>query len=203
MTKHIFHPRLVVLLLIIAVVGALRIPDSMQVTPWSGFSPVGAMAIFGGAYFTSKWKAFLFPLITLLIGDFLVSIFVHDGKYGIIYDGWYWIYAIYLLIVMAGRLLIKKVTIKNIVLASVLAAILHWLLSDLTMWIMGATDLRTMQPLSRDINGLIQCYIQGFPFMLNFLVGTLVYSGIMFGVFEWVKKNNPALQVSASAVNQQ
>jgi hypothetical protein len=119
MSKQIFHPRLLVLLLIIITVGAIRIPDSMQVTPWSGFSPVGAMAIFGGAYFTSRWKAFLFPMLTLLIGDFLVSIFVHDGKYGIIYDGWYWIYAIYLLIVLTGRWLIKKVTVANIVLASV------------------------------------------------------------------------------------
>jgi hypothetical protein len=198
MSKQNFHPRLAVLLILIIAAGAMRIPNSVQILPWSNFSPVGAMALFGGAYFNSKWKAVLFPLLTLLLGDLIVSIVVHKGQYGIIYDGWYWVYGIYLLIVLAGRLLIKKVTVKNIVVASVTAALMHWLLSDLAMWIMGATDLRTMQPLSHDLAGLIQCYTQGFPFMLKFLAGTLVYSGILFGVFEWLVKTNPELATTVA-----
>ena len=78
--------------------------------------------------------------------------------------------------------------------ASVIAAIIHWLLADLTVWIGGGTDLRTMQPLSRGIDGLMQCYVQGFPFMRNFLAGTLVYGAILFGGFEWAKRNLPQLK---------
>ena len=167
MSKQNLQPRLIVLLILIVAVGAIRIPNSVQILPWSNFSPVGAMALFGGAYFKSKWKAILFPLLTLLLGDLIVSIVVHKGQYGIIYDGWYWVYGIYLLIVLAGRLLIKKVTVKNIVVASVTVALIHWLLSDLIMWIMGATDLRTMQPLSRDLAGLLQCYVQDFLLCWN------------------------------------
>jgi hypothetical protein len=29
--------------------------------------------------------------------------------------------------------------------------------------------------------------------MKNFLLGTLVYSGIMFGAFEWMKQAKPSL----------
>jgi len=190
MPKQTFNPGLAVLLIIIVVAGLMRIPNAAQITPWSNFSPIGAMALFGGAYFTKIWKAFLFPLLTLFLGDLAISVFIFHGKYGFIYGGWYWIYGIFLLIVLLGRLIIRKVTIKNVIMASVSAAVLHWLLADLTMWIIGATDLRSMTPLSRDIHGLTQCYAQGFPLMKNFLAGTLVYSGIMFGAYEWIKKRN-------------
>ena len=70
------------------------------------------------------------------------------------------------------------------------------MLADFVVWVFGGTDLRTMQPLIRDVNGLVQCYIQGFPFMRNFLAGTIVYSGIMFGAFEWLKLKKPTLALA-------
>jgi hypothetical protein len=81
-------------------------------------------------------------------------------------------------------------------LAAITASLTHWMLADFTVWASGGTDLRTMTPLSRDWAGLMQCYIQGFPFMNNFLAGTLVYSALMFGTFEWMKVNKPALKVA-------
>jgi hypothetical protein len=194
MVKDSFSPRLLVLLAIILLTAALRVPNAAQVTPWAHLTPIGAIALFGGAYFT-KWKAWAFPLLALLLSDLAISFFVFNGKFGVLYGGWYWIYGIFVLIILLGRLIIKRVTVINIVAASVCAAVLHWLLSDLTVWLAGGKDLRTMLPLSRDINGLIQCYIQGLPFLKVFLTGTLLYSGIMFGVFEWAKKYNPSLQV--------
>ncbi|MEO8404365.1 MAG: DUF6580 family putative transport protein [Chitinophagaceae bacterium] len=202
MTKQTFNPKTGVLLIIILLTGIMRIPNATQITPWSNFSAIGAMALFGGTYFNKPWKAFLFPVLTLLLSDLAISLFIFHGKYGIIYGGWYWIYGIFLLIVLLGRWIISKVTVTNVVIASVSAALLHWLLADLTVWIGGGTDLRTMQPLSRDINGLIQCYTQGFPFMKNFLAGTLLYSGIMFGVFELMKMYNPKLVLAFDKNNE-
>lgn len=193
--KKTLDPRLVVLLVIIAATAALRIPNAAQLTSWSNFSPIGAMALFGGAYFTKRWKALLFPVLTLLLSDLVISQFVFHGKYGILYVGWYWVYGIFGLIVLLGRWLIPRVTVKNVAIAAVSASLCHWLLADLAVWIGGGTDLRTGRPLSRDIHGLIQCYTQGFPFMKNFLAGTLAYSAIMFSIFEWVKKVSPALQL--------
>lgn len=197
MQTQTFNPRSGILLIIIVATAAMRLPNAAQITPWSNFSSIGAMALFGGAYFNKQWKAFLFPVLTLFISDLAISLFVFHGKYGIIYGGWYWIYGIFLLIVLLGRWMIRRVTVTNVIVASVIAALTHWLLADLTVWIGGGTDLRTMQPLSRDINGLMQCYAQGFPFMKNFLAGTLVYSGIMFGIFELVKRYSPKLALAA------
>jgi hypothetical protein len=188
------NPRFAVLALFMIVVATMRIPNAAQLTPWANFTPIGAMGLFGGTYFTSKWKTFAFPLLTLFISDLIINVVVFDGKYGVMYSGWYIIYGIFAVIALLGKYMIKKVTVKNVLFATLTAAISHWLIADFTVWISGGTDLRTMTPLTKDWAGLIQCYAQGFPFMKNFLAGTLVYSGVMFGAFEWIKVKNPSLQ---------
>jgi hypothetical protein len=189
------NPRFTVLALFMIAVAAMRIPDSAQFTPWSNFTPIGAMGLFGGAYFSKNWKAVFFPLLTLFASDLIIQYFVLHGKYGIMYSGWYWIYGIFIIITLMGKWLIKTITVKNVLVSATMAALTHWLLADFTVWVSGGIDLRTMLPLSRDWAGLLQCYIQGFPFMLNFLAGTLVYSLMMFGSFEWMKSKNPALKL--------
>ena len=196
MTTEKINPRFVVLAIFMIAVAAIRIPNAAGLTVWSNFTPIGAMGLFGGAYFTKKWKAVLFPLLTLFASDIVINTFVFHGKYGIMYSGWYWIYSIFILITFIGKWLIKKVSVQNVLLAAVAASLSHWLLADFTVWIGGGTDLRTMTPLTKDWAGLQQCYIQGFPFMKNFLMGTLVYSGIMFGAFEWMKVKQPSLQLA-------
>jgi hypothetical protein len=50
-----------------------------------------------------------------------------------------------------------------------------------------------MQPLSKDFAGLMQCYLQGFPFMKNFMAGTFLYSCMMFGIVEWMYAKKSSL----------
>ena len=195
MSTEKFNPRILVLLVMMVGVAAMRIPNAAQLTLWANFTPIGAMGLFGGAYFTGKWKAYAFPLITLLISDLIINLFIFDGKYGVMYSKWYIIYGIFALIVFFGKILIKEVTIQNIVLASVVAALSHWLIADFTVWIGGGTDLRTMLPLTKNWAGLIQCYAQGFPFMKNFMMGNLVYSGILFGAFQFAEWRYPVLKL--------
>jgi hypothetical protein len=190
------NPRFAVLALLMLTVAAMRISNSAQLTAFSNFTPIGAMGLFGGAYFTKKWKAILFPLLALFASNIIIQAFVFDGKYGIMYSGWYWIYAIFIFITFIGKWLIKKVMIKNVLLAGITASLAYWLLADFSVWAGGGIDLRTMTPLSKDWAGLQQCYIQGFPFIKNFLLGTLAYSGIMFGAFEWMKAKQPSLKLA-------
>lgn len=198
MSTQKINPRIAVLLIIMIVVAAMRIPSAAQLMPWANFSPVGAMGLFGGAYFANKWKAFLFPLLTLFVSDLIISNFVLHGKYGVIYSGWYIIYGIFILVVLIGKWLLQKVSVVNVILASVVAALSHWLIADFSVWMSGGTDLRTMTPLTKDWAGLIQCYAQGFPFMQKFLLGNLVYSTIMFGSFSLAQQRFPVLKFQLS-----
>jgi hypothetical protein len=195
MIKRAINPRFTVLLVLITVAAFMRIPNAAQLTPWANFTPIGAMALFSGAYFTNKWKAFIFPLITLFLSDLIINIFVFDGKYGVVYSGWYIIYGIMVLVVFLGKWILQKVSVTNVLLASVAAAGIHWLIADFTVWLGGGTDLRTMTPLTKDWPGLLQCYAQGFPFMKYFLVSNLVYSAVLFGGFELAQKRYPVLSL--------
>lgn len=198
MSTQKINPRFGILLLLMMAAAAMRIPNAAQLTPWASFTPIGAMGLFGGAYFNSRWKAFIFPLLTLLVSDLIINVVVFDGRYGVMYSGWYIIYGIFVLIVFFGKWIIKKVSVKSIVLASVVAALSHWVIADFTVWISGGTDLSTMTPLTKNWAGLLQCYTQGFPFMKNFLIGNLVYSGILFGGFELAQYNYPVLKLQAA-----
>jgi len=196
MSLQKINPRFAVLALFMIIVAAMRIPNAAQLTSWSNFTPVGAMGLFGGAYFTKKWKAFAFPLLTLLASDLIINIFVYGGKYGIMYGSWYWVYGGFCAIVLMGSWFFKKVNIKNVLLTGVAATLIYWLIVDFGVFLFGCTDITTGETMDHSFSSLIKCYAQGAPYMKNFLIGTLVYSGIMFGAFEWMKARNPQLQVS-------
>jgi len=51
--------RTVVLILMILAAAAMRLVSFKYPLVLSNFTPVGAIALFGGAYFTDKWKAYL------------------------------------------------------------------------------------------------------------------------------------------------
>ncbi len=185
MTIQKINPTFSVLSVFMIAVALLRIPNAAGLSPLSNLTPIGAMGLFGGAYFSKNWKAFLFPMLTLLVSDLAINMLVFNGKYGVMYGGWYYIYGIFFLITLIGKYMLKKITVKNVLFAGIGASLMHWVIADFTVWAGGGTDLRTMLPLSRDWAGLQQCYIQGLPFMRNFMAGTLLYSAIMFGGYEF------------------
>lgn len=191
MTKTQLNPRVSLLLSIVILVGTARLINASCLNPLSNFTPIGAMGLFGGTYFSQRWKAFAFPLLTLLFSDLIINGMIYGGKYGIMYSGWMYNYAIFAGIVLLGKVLMKKVNLQNFLLSGVAASVGFWLLVDFGVWFGGGMDIRTGGPLSRDLNGLIQCYIQGYPYMLNFLAGTLGYGAVMFGAIEFAKIKLP------------
>jgi hypothetical protein len=153
----------------------------------TSFSPIGAMALFGGAYFTRRMASFAVPLLTLFISDAVLALTVYS-KYsnGILYSGWYWVYGAIALMVIAGIWLGKKINAINLVLAALAITIIHWVVTDLGVWI-GST----IYP--QTATGFAACLAAAIPFEKNFLLGSLVYGAIMFGAFEWIKKYRPTI----------
>ena len=72
---------------------------------------------------------------------------------------------------------------------------MHWLVSDLGVWLGGGTDITTGLPYTRDWHGIIMCYYLALPFMKNLLIGNLIFGTIFFGVFELLQKRFPVLQL--------
>jgi hypothetical protein len=194
--KKTFNPRFAVMLLLIAVAACTRFFSAAGYTPLINFTPIGAMALFGGAYFSEKWKALLFPLLTLFISDLIIEQVFYHGQYGLIYDGWYWTYGAFAIMVFLGKWIIKKVSVKNVLLAAVAVSLSHWLITDFGVWLAGGLDITTGLPYTHNLAGLIKCYYLALPFMKNVFLGTVFYGAIMFGGFELAQKQYPRLQLS-------
>lgn len=191
MSLQKFNPRFVVLLLLMIVAAAMRIPNAASLSPLSNFTPIGAMALFGGAYFQKNWKAYAFPLLTLLASDIVINTVVHQGKFGIMYSGWYWTYAAFALMVLTGKIVLKKITVKNIVIASLATVFIHWIVtSPACILLEGSMYPKTWA-------GYYTSLIAAIPYERNFIIGTLLYSGVLFGLFEWMKQRYSALQTKA------
>ena len=154
------------------------------------FTPIGAMALFGGTYFSERWKAFLLPLISLFLSDMIIQGMIHQGKYGFpLYESWYYVYGTFALIVLFGKWILKKVNIKNILLAGVAASLAHWIITDFGVWVSGCN----VSVYTKDLKGFLLCYYMAIPYLGGFLAGTLFYSAILFGVFEWAQRKYPVL----------
>jgi len=107
-----------------------------EISPLANFSPVGAMALFGGSYFNKSWKGIAFPLLTLFISGFILhqTVFKAYGN-GFLYNGWYWVYGAFALMTLAGRRIIRKVTVHTFLLSVFAWVFIHWIVTDIGVWI--------------------------------------------------------------------
>jgi hypothetical protein len=186
------NPRNAVLLLIIVVTAALRLASFSGWGPLTVFTPIGAMALFGGAYFSGNIKPFAFPLLTLFISDVVLTFTLFsDSEYrdGLLYNGWVWTYGAFALMTIAGKLIIRDITIKNIVIAVVVSTLIHWLVSDI-----GACIVEKQFTFSL----YTQRLITAIPYEWRFLGGTAIYSAILFGLFEWLQTKYTSLKPAVS-----
>lgn len=154
------------------------------------FTPIGAMALFGAACFSQRILSFTIPIVSLWLSDLVINNVMYAKYFDHFvwfYQGFYWTYGAFILIGLLGFVVLKKVRIQNILIASILASIVFFMVSNFGVW--AST---TMYP--DDLNGLIICYSAGLPFLKNTLMGDLVYTGVLFGVFEFAQYKIPSIQ---------
>ena len=153
MTTDKINLRTTILLIMIFAIGAIRVVFNFNhdISAIANFSPLGAMAIFGGAYFDKKWKAVVFPLLTLFVSDFILHQTVFKSySQGILYGGWYWVYGAILLMTIVGRWIMKKITTERFLLSVFACVLIHWIVTDIGVWY-GSHRF------SQDIAGFFDC----------------------------------------------
>lgn len=163
------------------------VPHAFALPGMFNISPIGGMALFGAAYFSRKYMAFLLPMLALWISNLLLD----NLFYTRYYDGFAWfsnweVYLAFALIVALGSWMFKKISAGRVLGASLSASILFFLVTNFFVWSGG-----TMY--SKNLGGLVACYINAIPFFWNTLAGDLFYAALLFGVFEWMKRQYPAL----------
>ncbi len=165
------------------------------------FTPLGAMGLFGAAYFSKRWLAFAVPFAAMWVSDLILDNVVYAQYYnGFQWFGHIWVYLAFALIVLIGFALLRKVNLPNTLVASLLASAIFYLVTNFGVWL-GSP----MYP--QNALGLMSCYAAGLPFysmelapplgfLLNGVLGDLFYSGVLFGVFELIKMRFPALKTA-------
>lgn len=154
-----------------------------------GFAPQWAIAIFSGFLFANnkKW-AFALPLLSMLLSDIIYEVLFSlkltniQGFYG---KGQIINYTLFALVTCVG-FFISKMSVARIVIASIAAPTIFFILSNFDVWITNTGYLR-----SKNFSGLMQCYADGLPFYKNSVIGTLIFAFVMFGSYYfYTNKNN-------------
>lgn len=179
-----FNPRTMTLLAMIIAAAASRIIPH----PWN-FTPIGAMCLFGGAYFERKWAAFFVPMAALLLSDVVLAYALYGGQgFSVTSMKYVW----FALTVLLGMTLRASNSVGRITTAAVAASVMFFVLSNFHVWLGSKMYPQTLA-------GLLTCYIAAIPFGLNMLAGNLFYSGVLFGGWEMLGKRWPALSTLAMA----
>lgn len=159
------------------------------------FTPVAAMALFGGAYFANRGWALLVPVLALLASDLVLGA-LHGGTYLDYYTSTAYLpsllanYASMLLTGVIGFGLRGRVGSARVLGSAVLASVLFFVISNFAVWVMAQG---TPYPGPCKL-GLGPCYVAAIPFFQWTLLGTVTYAALMFGGFAWLRGRVPALR---------
>lgn len=152
----------------------------------SNFTPIGAMALFAGAYIGNRFLSFIIPTVAMIISDALMG-----------FSGWAYpeqtitVYITFLLITLLGSGMRNNKGILRVGLFSISASLLFFVVTNFMVWIGGFYHSPALYTL--DLAGLVQCYVAGIPFLSPTLASDLMYNSILFGGFYLLQINLPKL----------
>jgi hypothetical protein len=130
------------------------------------FTPVEAIGLFAGAWLADRRLAFVVPLAAMALSDLIIGL--HEGMaiiYGLIACN-----------VWLGLRLGPNPSALRIGAYGLLAATIFFVVSNFAVWASGGGLGYT-----RDLAGLIACYIAAIPFFQYSLAGMAVYATLLFG----------------------
>lgn len=139
------------------------------------FTPIAAMALFGGVYLGKK-EAIIIPIVAMLVADYFIGFYNPVIMISV--------YGSFILIGLLGLWLKKNKTVPNILGASLLGSVGFFVVTNFAMWAAQSSFTHALYP--QTWQGLIDCYIMGLPFFRNTLAGDLFYVVALFGLMEVV-----------------
>ena len=133
--------------------------------PWN-FTPLVAMALFGGARLRQPGWAVIASLSSLALGDVALGFFP--------YPGMAWVYGATVAVVLLGTSLRRRPGVAPTAAATVAGGAIFYLVTNFGVWASGSLYPKTLA-------GLAACYAAGIPFYRNQLMGDLFFAALLFG----------------------
>ena len=160
--KQNFFLILIVSLLIIAARLIPHVPN---------FSPLTAVILFSAVICKDK-KYLIMPFMALLVSDFFLG-FYHIGIMLSVYGS-------LALVLLLGHWVKKYKNATNTLTAALSAGLLFFLITNFAVWYFGAWY-------AHDLSGLWLSYVMAIPFFKQTILSNLLYTGLLFGVYETVQ----------------
>lgn len=192
--SHTVSPRTWVLTAMIAFTVGVRLliyfaPGSL---PYH-FTPVEAIALFGGAYFADRRLAFIVPLGAMLLADAVIAATLPPAWFGDWLGTLPAVYGCIALTTWGGRHLARHISALRVITYSFASAVLFFVVTNFATWLSaraGVGDACTQS--------LAACYVAGIPFFKGTLAGTLFWSTTLFGGFELMRSRWAVLRSTAA-----
>jgi len=149
------------------------------------FTPIAAMALFGGVYFADRRAAFLVPFAAMYLSDLFLGFFLYD--FGWFHGTMPFVYGSFALTVMIGLWLRQHRTAWRMAGAVLASAILFFVVTNFGVWALGSLYPTTL-------DGLVAAYVAAIPFFHNTLLGTAVYTTVLFAGLALAEQRFPILR---------
>jgi len=133
----------------------------------ANFSPLWAVAIFCGSYWRGSKFRFVIPLLATVLTDLYLGM----------YPGAIVNYVAILLAILVAPALLAS--LWRVAVSAALAAVIFFVVSNLGVW--WGSELY-----AQNFSGLIDCYVMGLPFFRTSLESTLLFSGVLYGLYRLV-----------------
>lgn len=144
------------------------------------FTPIAAIALFGGCYIIDKRYAIALPLVVMLISD--LALFMYNPSY----TPDFFVYLSFLIISSLGFLLRGREQRQTIMVASLTGSMLFFLITNFGVWLFDADY-------AKNGAGIAECYIKAIPFFRGTIMGDLFYNLVLFGSYAIIKWRKPLL----------
>ncbi len=131
-------------------------------------APIAAIALFSGAYLNKKIVPWV-PLVIMVSTDMILGL--HD----VVLFTW----TAFILIGFMGMALKRKRTPLSVFGMTLAASLLFFAISNFGVWLVWYP---------RTGSGVVNCYVMALPFLRNSLAGNMVFSAVLFGVYEMSMK---------------
>ena len=163
---------------LLAILAAIVIAAASRLLPHpANFTPVGALALFSGAYLGRSALAFVAPLAALVLSDLVLGF----------YPEVVFVYVAVAATVLIGWALARRRSVLRVAGAAIAGSVLFFLLTNFGVWLV-------MDYYPKDLAGLAACYAAAIPFFQNTLAGDLFYAGLLFGGFALLERAVPAVR---------
>lgn len=159
------------------------------------FSPIEAMALFGGAYFARRWMGVALPLIAMLLSDIVLGL-VNGGLYVEHFTSlpFILVYGCIALSSVMGFALRGRVSAGRVIGFSLMGSVLFFLVTNFGVYLTASA----MPGSEACLAGILPCYISALPFFQWTALGTLFYSMILFGGFALLRSAMPELRAQTA-----